>query len=166
MCPRIVAHIGALPSVWIAFVLFALAPLALWLNHSPVLAGCILFVEMFAGMLWNVVTVSWRQRVIPTHLLGRVNSLYRCAGWGFMTVGAVLGGVVVVLLEPTVGRDAALRAPYALAGLFNFALMVWASRWLRLAVPAVCRAARLKRLLRSNVKSIQQASEIDCLFRL
>jgi len=33
--------------------------------------------EMFFAILWNVVTVSMRQEIIPDHLLGRVNSAYR-----------------------------------------------------------------------------------------
>jgi hypothetical protein len=35
-----------------------------------------------AGTLWNVITVSLRQRLIPDHLLGRVNSVYRFFAWG------------------------------------------------------------------------------------
>lgn len=33
-------------------------------------------------VLWNVITVSFRQSVIPDDLLGRVNSVYRFFGWG------------------------------------------------------------------------------------
>jgi MFS family permease len=50
-----------------------------------------------AFMMWNVVTVSLRQRMTPDHLLGRVNATYRLFAWGSMPVGAVLGGVVAEL---------------------------------------------------------------------
>ncbi|MEM7378725.1 MAG: MFS transporter [Pseudomonadota bacterium] len=135
LSPHIVARIGALPSVWLAFTLFACMPIALSVNRSVVGAAACLFVDLFAAMLWNVVTVSWRQRSIPTDLLGRVNSLYRCAGWGFMALGAVFGGALMAALEPHWGRESALRAPYLLVGLLNVALMVWARRWLRLRPP-------------------------------
>ena len=55
---------------------------------------------MFVGTLWNVITVSFRQSVIPDHLLGRVNSVYRFFGWGMMPIGAALGlgGIVAIAL--------------------------------------------------------------------
>ena len=58
---------------------------------------------------WNVVTVSLRQQVVPAHLLGRVNSVYRMLGWGLMPAGALAGGFVA--------HAAGLRAPYLVAGL-------------------------------------------------
>ena len=57
----------------ISHALLALAP------SVPVVALA-LFLEMFAGLLWNVVAVSYRQRFIPDALLGRVNSIYRFFG--------------------------------------------------------------------------------------
>jgi MFS family permease len=47
-----------------------------------------------SATIWNVITVSLRQRIIPDHLLGRVNSAYRLLGWGSMPIGAGLGGLV------------------------------------------------------------------------
>ena len=42
----------------------------------------------------NVVSVSSRQRVVPAHLLGRVNATFRLLAMGAMPVGAALGGVI------------------------------------------------------------------------
>ncbi len=39
-------------------------------------------------VLWNVVTVSLRQRITPDRLLGRMNAAYRLVGWGTMPLGA------------------------------------------------------------------------------
>lgn len=47
-----------------------------------------------AGTTWNVVTVSLRQRVIPTELFGRVNSVYRFIGTGSIGIGALIGGQI------------------------------------------------------------------------
>ena len=44
--------------------------------------------------IWNVITVSLRQRVTPHRLLGRVNSAYRLLAWGTMPLGAAVGGIV------------------------------------------------------------------------
>ena len=62
----------------------------------------------FTVTMWNVVTVSLRQQVVPANLLGRVNSVYRMLGWGLMPVGALAGFVA---------HAAGLRAPYLVAGL-------------------------------------------------
>ena len=57
--------------------------------------------------MWNVVTVSLRQRIVPAPLLGRVNSVYRMLGWGLMPLGA---------LARFVAHAIGLRAPYVVAG--------------------------------------------------
>jgi len=38
--------------------------------------------------------VSFRQRITPDALLGRVNSCYRMVAWGTMPLGAALGGLL------------------------------------------------------------------------
>jgi MFS family permease len=44
--------------------------------------------------LWNVVTLSLRQRITPDALLGRLNSCYRLVAWGTMPLGAAAGGLL------------------------------------------------------------------------
>ncbi|MFL6221313.1 MAG: MFS transporter [Actinomycetes bacterium] len=51
-----------------------------------------------AIVLWNVVTVSLRQRITPDRLLGRMNASYRLVGWGTMPLGALLGGILAEAL--------------------------------------------------------------------
>ena len=102
------------------------------LSGSPAIVGAALFVQTFAGTLWNVVTVSYRQRTIPDDLLGRVNSVYRFFGWGTISLGALAGGLVVALGEPLLGRAAALQAPFWIAALGTGALFLWGWRRLRL----------------------------------
>jgi MFS family permease len=85
------------------------------------------FVSAFTGTLWNVITVSLRQSLIPDRILGRVNSVYRFIGWGIMPIGSALGGVVVAVVEPVLGREWALRAPFLLAGTLTAALFLYAA---------------------------------------
>ena len=78
-------------------------------------------------ILWNIITVSYRQTIIPDSLLGRVNSVYRFFGWGMMPLGSLLGGVVVSIAGIWVDRSTALRFPYFVAvaiyiGIFFYAL--------------------------------------------
>lgn len=130
--PWIAKRLGGQTCVLLALCLMPLPFLVLALTHNPYLAGAALFAETFAGLLWNIVTVSYRQRRIPEHLLGRVNSIYRFFGWGMMPLGALAGGWLVGLGEDNMTRDAALRLPFiaacvgssvmALYGLFRLRL--------------------------------------------
>jgi len=44
--------------------------------------------------LWNVGTVTMRQRIVLLHLLGRVISTHRLLAWGSLALGALAGGLV------------------------------------------------------------------------
>lgn len=68
------------------------------------------------SVMWNVITVSLRQRIIPDHLLGRVNSGYRLLGWGTMPLGAAMGGLL--------GEAFGVRAVFVFAGIGVFLLLV------------------------------------------
>jgi hypothetical protein len=81
----------------------------------------------FAGLTWNVVSVSTRQRMIPDALLGRVNSLYRLLAWGMMPLGLILSGLIVRAGEAVVSRDVALVLPFWAAVLGSVLLV--ASAW-------------------------------------
>jgi MFS family permease len=81
----------------------------------------------FATTIWNVVSLTYRQRSVPDELRGRVNSVYKMLGWGFIPLGAIVGG----LLADWFG----LRVPYlAAAGIRALALVG--------LVPIVLRAMR------------------------
>jgi MFS family permease len=96
---------------------------------------------MFVAVLWNVITVSFRQTVIPDHLLGRVNSVYRFFGWGMMPIGAALGGLIVVVSEWFTTRELALRMPWFIGGGLSLALFVFAAPKLTTAKFDAARAA-------------------------
>jgi MFS family permease len=92
-------------------------------------------------MTWNVITVSLRQSLIPDRLLGRVNSVYRFFGWGTIAIGTALGGVLVAVFEPVVGREWALRLPFLMSGAIGLGLLIWARTRLGNAQIARARAA-------------------------
>lgn len=132
VCPRIAARIGNRLSLLLSLVLIAIPELAIWMAHDAFVVALALGTSMFGAILWNVVTVSYRQRMIPDALLGRVNSIYRFFGWGMMPLGALAGGLVVSLAEPDLGREAALRLPFLLAGLGALLLLFYSTARLRL----------------------------------
>ena len=129
--PRVAARLGMRAALLVALVLFVAVHLMLGLFASPVVAALALFTEALGGMLWNVVTVSYRQRLIPDALLGRVNSVYRFLGWGAMPLGAMGAGALVSVLEPEMGRAVALHAPYLLGAAVSAGLLVYAVARLR-----------------------------------
>ncbi len=89
-----------------ALTTIALRPTAPVITACFATAGC-------AGAVWNVLTVSLRQTVIPGRLLGRVNSVYRLVAYGTMPAGALLGG--------TIASRAGLTAPFLIAGILILA---------------------------------------------
>jgi MFS family permease len=91
------------------FAMPAFTTSALAIGASFVVAG--LFI-----VVWNVITVSLRQRIVPDHLLGRVNAGYRLFAWGTQPIGALLGGVIGELLG--------LRAVFLFGGALGLLLLL------------------------------------------
>ncbi len=129
--PVVARRLGMRGSLITALAAFVAVNLLLGLFGSVPLAGLALFLEAAAGMLWNVVTGSYRQRLIPDDVLGRVNSVYRFLGWGSMPFGALGAGALVAALEPEIGRPAALHAPYLFAAAVCAGLLAYGARKLK-----------------------------------
>lgn len=103
-----------------AFLAIAVAP-------GPIALGLVLALFEFTGLVWNTVSVSYRQRTIPDQLLGRVNSLYRLMAWGMMPVGLLLSGLIVRSAEQVMTREFALITPFlaASAGALILGVVGW-----------------------------------------
>lgn len=80
----------------LVFVALALMVKSIVLWQVPVIwvAGTALLLGACAEVTWDVVVVALRQTVIPGHLQGRVNSVYRLVAWGCMPVGAGAAGLL------------------------------------------------------------------------
>jgi MFS family permease len=91
---RLVGEGRAIPiSAVISGVAMLTVPLASVLPPVPTLvAGG--FLIFWAVVVYNVAQVSFRQRLCPKPLLGRMNASIRFLVWGPMPVGAFLGGVL------------------------------------------------------------------------
>ena len=101
---RIARHLGERQALLLAYVTFAVCMVGFGLAPHAAVLAVFAMIEGVAGTVWNVITVSMRQRVIPTELFGRVNSAYRWIGTGSIALGAVLGGQIA--------HAAGLRAPF------------------------------------------------------
>ena len=101
---RVIARLGPATALLGAVFTSAISYLVIALTSSAVLVGMMFAVGGLTSVLWNVITVSLRQSIIPDALLGRVNSVYRFLGWGTMPIGAAVGGALA--------KGFGLRAPF------------------------------------------------------
>ncbi|MEM8800983.1 MAG: MFS transporter [Pseudomonadota bacterium] len=108
----------------IGFALIALMP------NGVLLALALVFFE-FTSIFWNVVSLSYRQRVVPDAILGRVNGVYRLLSWGAMALGLALSGLLVRTAEGAMPREFALIVPFALAATAVLVLTIAVWRPLR-----------------------------------
>jgi MFS family permease len=114
---RIVRRIGALPALLTSLVANVLIFEGIGVSPDAVVLGTLLALNGFVTTLWNVVSVSLRQQVVPSPFLGRVNGVYKMAAWGLIPLGALTGGLVA--------HQFGLRAGYPIAGaLRGIALLI------------------------------------------
>ena len=112
---KVSERLGSGTSLYVTLISGAVFPLIIGLSSWWVIVWAAFALATFAAILWNVITVSLRQTIIPDHLLGRVNSVYRFFAWGMMPIGSVIGGLLVVGTESLGSRELALRMPWFVA---------------------------------------------------
>ncbi len=127
LAPKISEKLGSGTSLFTTLLTMPAATLFIGIATNWILAGVMFLVTAFTGVLWNVITVSLRQTIIPDHLLGRVNSVYRFFAWGMMPIGLGIGGLIVRGAEIFgVDRAMALRLPYFITAFALFIVFIWA----------------------------------------
>jgi MFS family permease len=101
-----------------------IVPLAVSVQSWWPIVGVLFAFEIALGSVWNVITVSLRQSIIPSHLLGRVNSCYRFFAWGMMPIGAAIGGITVAVVDGFASRETALRSTWVVAAAISAVVFV------------------------------------------
>jgi hypothetical protein len=124
LAPKVSAKLGSGPSLALALAAFPVGAVIIGLTSTWQVVWVLTVVESFVAVLWNTITVSLRQSIIPTHLLGRVNSVYRFFAWGSIPIGMGLGGGLVAVMTHFVSRESALRSPYFVSAVLG--LLLWA----------------------------------------
>ena len=125
--PKISKKLGSGPSLYLTLLSGPIIALIIGLSSSWHLFYLLTALATVFAVLWNVITVSLRQSIIPSHLLGRVNSVYRFFAWGSIPIGTLLGGALVDLMELAGDRDFALRSPYFLSAILGLGLFFFAA---------------------------------------
>jgi MFS family permease len=93
--------------------------LSLALTRLPWVAVTTMVIFGAHASLWGILTLSWRQRVVPDALRGRVNSGYFLFSVGGAAIGALGGGLVA--------RGMGITAPFwiAFAGMVVLTVVAW-----------------------------------------
>ena len=125
LAPRVSRLLGQGASLFAAIIVSGLTMLVVGLTSSAWVVWAMFGIQSFFVVLWNVITVSLRQALIPDAILGRVNSVYRFLGWGMMPIGSLLGGLIVAAAEPLLGREWALRLPFLVTAAISFLLYLY-----------------------------------------
>ena len=119
---RIVKHVGPSMAMRASYIAFGLATIGTGLSPNYWFVAGFSFIDALAGTLWNIVSVSLRQQIIPPHIFGRVNSVYRWIGTGSTAIGALIGGQLAFHFN--------LRTPFMVGGVVILIAFLVGSRLL------------------------------------
>jgi MFS family permease len=94
LAPPLSDRLGRGPTLVGATVVSPVCLVGMGLTDEPWLAATLFGISAGAVTVWNVLSMSVRQAMIPEGLFGRVLGSYRMVIWGLIPVGALLGGTL------------------------------------------------------------------------
>jgi MFS family permease len=109
----VIGAIGLRTSVVLPYLVFGVSQLVIGLAPAAWIVAVAGFLLGAAITIWNVVTVTIRQRIIPADRFGRVNAAYRWLGAAASATGVAAGGFVAYSTN--------LRAPFLVGGAITLA---------------------------------------------
>jgi MFS family permease len=120
MTVRLTRWLGERTAVLVALGAFGVSMVVLGAIRQVVVSIAAMVLMGFFSMVWNITVNSYRQRVVPLTLLGRVTSVFRMVAFITMPLGALLAGL---------GTHAiGLPWTYVLGGFLLFATAIVAIR--------------------------------------
>jgi len=105
---RVTDAIGLRAAVITPYLVFGAGNFVIGVADQAWLVAAVGFVLGAAITVWNVVTVTVRQQLIPGEMFGRVNSVYRWLGAAAGVIGIGAGGLVA--------HEWSVRTPYVVGG--------------------------------------------------
>lgn len=91
---RVQRHVADVPLMlgcWGFNTLVLLVPV---LAPGPLAIGAAMLVLGWTNTVGNILSLTLRQRLVPTGMLGRIGGASSTVGYGLMPLGALLGGLV------------------------------------------------------------------------
>ncbi|MFI6846748.1 MFS transporter [Kitasatospora sp. NBC_00085] len=125
------ARFGSAALLRAGLLIETLSHLVLAVTRAPWIAALTLVFFGAHATIWGVVGVTLRQRVTPSEMLGRINSVYMLFSMGGAAIGSLLGGVIA--------RSFGITAPFwvGFVAMTVMTALVW-----RLMTPAKLAAGR------------------------
>jgi predicted MFS family arabinose efflux permease len=116
---RLIACFGVSVLLRVGLIIECATHVSLALTRLPWVAALTLVLFGLHNGVWNVVTVTLRQRVVPEPLYGRVNSVYGTFAIGGFALGSLMGGLLA--------RGFGLTAPFwvAAVAVAVVAMLAW-----------------------------------------
>ncbi|MEO6651193.1 MAG: MFS transporter [Ilumatobacteraceae bacterium] len=105
---RVIDAFGLKTTVIVPYIVFGVAQVVIGIAQAAWLVAAAGFLLGAAITVWNVVTVTIRQREIPADRFGRVNAVYRWLGAAASATGVAAGGFVAFATD--------LRMPFLIGG--------------------------------------------------
>ncbi|MEO6570151.1 MAG: MFS transporter [Ilumatobacteraceae bacterium] len=105
---RVIDLVGLRTAVVAPYLVFGVAQIVIGLATRAWVVAAAGFVMGVGITVWNVVTVTLRQRLIPADRFGRVNSVYRWLGAAASATGVAAGGFLAYATD--------LRMPFLMSG--------------------------------------------------
>ncbi len=99
LAPRTIHRIGRRSSVLASVVAIVVGIAIMGAADTLWLAAASFALFGFAGEIWNVVSVTYRQSVTPDDMLGRIMSGFRVIAYGAFPIGAALGGLIATTVN-------------------------------------------------------------------
>ena len=97
LASRLRTRLGYRWTIVTSLLLGALSLGGLALTTNPILAGVLLVLYILHAVVWNICSLSLRQRLVPDDLLGRVGGAARVLGLLGLAAGSALGGILGVI---------------------------------------------------------------------
>jgi predicted MFS family arabinose efflux permease len=92
--PPLARRFGRGPMLVVGAIVTGVPTAAMGLTRNGYVGAGLFAISAAGVMVWNVLTMSVRQALIPQHLFGRVQGAYRTLVWGAIAAGAPIGGVI------------------------------------------------------------------------
>lgn len=112
---RLEKRFGRVPLLFVSVLVVSASTMIPGFTANPFAVGAGFVLTGVFVVVWNIITVSLRQRIVPDHLLGRLNSAYRLFAWGTQPIGALAGGAIASIIG--------LQMLFILAGIVGLTLL-------------------------------------------
>jgi MFS family permease len=125
--PMAERRLGERRVLLVALAGFGASSVVVAVTSSAILAAMAFAASIALIALWNIVTISYRQRVSPRPMLGRLTAIHRLLGMGALPLGTIIGGSLATAAAP-LGHALSLRVPFLLTAGTDAVLFIAACR--------------------------------------